>query len=55
VGGVFNGAGELVLEGIREEIKNIAPKAYLAPPRFPPAVAAARMARHHVNHVALAV
>ena len=55
VGGVFNGAGEMVLEGIREEIHRIAPKAYLAPPRFPPAVAAARMARHHVNHVALAV
>ncbi|HKO97988.1 MAG TPA: BadF/BadG/BcrA/BcrD ATPase family protein [Pyrinomonadaceae bacterium] len=55
VGGVFTGAGELVLAGVREEVKKVAPKAYLAPPRFPPAVAAARMARHHVNHVALAV
>lgn len=55
VGGVFAGAGELVLAGIRDEVNSIAPKAYLAPPRFPPAVAAARMARHHVNHVALAV
>ncbi len=55
VGGIFNGAGEMVLDGIREEVTRVAPKAYLAPPRFPPAVAAARMARHHVNHVALAV
>ncbi len=55
VGGVFNAAGELVLEGIREAVMKVAPHAYLAPPRFPPAVAAARMARHHVNHVALAV
>jgi N-acetylglucosamine kinase-like BadF-type ATPase len=55
VGGVFTGAGELVLGPMREEIKKIAPKAYLAPPRFTPAVAAARMAREHVNHVAMAV
>jgi N-acetylglucosamine kinase-like BadF-type ATPase len=55
VGGVFNAAGELVLEGIREEVMKVATHAYLAPPRFSPAVAAARMARQHVNHVALAV
>jgi hypothetical protein len=55
VGGVFGAAGELVLAGIREEIKKVAPDAYLAPPRFSPAVAAARMARQHINHVALAV
>jgi N-acetylglucosamine kinase-like BadF-type ATPase len=55
VGGVFNAAGELVLEGIREAVMKVAPRAYIAPPRFPPAVAAARMARHHVNHLALAV
>jgi N-acetylglucosamine kinase-like BadF-type ATPase len=54
-GGVFVSAGELVLGTMREEIKRIAPRAYLAPPRFPPAVAAARMAREHLNHVALAV
>jgi N-acetylglucosamine kinase-like BadF-type ATPase len=54
-GGVFVAAGELVLATMREEIKKIAPLAYLAPPHFPPAVAAARMAREHVNHVALAV
>jgi N-acetylglucosamine kinase-like BadF-type ATPase len=55
VGGVFEAAGELVLSPMREEIRTIAPKAYLAPPRFSPAVAAARMAREHLNHVALAV
>jgi N-acetylglucosamine kinase-like BadF-type ATPase len=54
-GGVFVAADELVLATMREEIKKIAPLAYLAPPHFPPAVAAARMAREHVNHVALAV
>jgi N-acetylglucosamine kinase-like BadF-type ATPase len=53
VGGVF-AAGELVLETLRNEVLRIAPKAFLAPPRFPPAVAAARMAREH-NNVALAV
>jgi N-acetylglucosamine kinase-like BadF-type ATPase len=54
-GGVFVAAGELVLATMREEIKKTAPLAYIAPPHFPPAVAAARMAREHVNHVALAV
>jgi len=54
VGGVF-AAGELVLEALRNEVQRVAPKAYLAPPRFNPAVAAARMAREHSNHVALAV
>jgi len=55
VGGVFSDGGELVLASMREEVKKIAAKAYLAPPRFSPAVAAARMAREHLNHVALAV
>jgi glucosamine kinase len=55
VGGVFNAAGELVLGAMREEVKQTAPRAYLAPPRFSPAVAAARMALEHLNHVALAV
>jgi glucosamine kinase len=55
VGGVFNAAGELVLGAMREEMKQTAPRAYLAPPRFSPAVAAARMALEHLNHVALAV
>ncbi len=55
VGGVFNAAQELVLASVREEVKRVAPNAYLAPPRFSPAVAAARMAREHLNHMALAV
>jgi len=53
VGGVF-AAGELVLEFLRNEVHDAASKAYLAPPRFPPALAAARMAREHIR-VALAV
>ena len=55
VGRVFSSAGELVLASMREELKKVAPRAYIAPPLFPPAVAAARMAREHLNHVALAV
>ncbi len=55
VGGVFAAAGELVLSPMREEIKKIAPRAYLAPPRFSPAIAAARMAHEHLNHIPLAV
>jgi N-acetylglucosamine kinase-like BadF-type ATPase len=55
VGGVFTASGELALASMREQIKAIAPQAYLAPPRFTPAIAAARMAREHLDHVALAV
>jgi N-acetylglucosamine kinase-like BadF-type ATPase len=55
VGGVFDAGGELVLGPMREQVKKIAPRAFLAPPRIPPAVAAARMARERLNHVALAV
>ena len=55
VGGVFAAAGELVLACMREEIKEVAPNAYLEPPQFPPAIAAARMAHEHLNNVALAV
>jgi N-acetylglucosamine kinase-like BadF-type ATPase len=55
VGGVFDAAQELILASMREEVKRVAAKAYLAPPRFSPAVAAARMARVHLNHMALAV
>ncbi|MEP6570565.1 MAG: BadF/BadG/BcrA/BcrD ATPase family protein [Acidobacteriota bacterium] len=55
VGGVFEGAGELVLSSLREVVCAVAPKAYLAPPKFSPAVAAARMAWEHLNHMALAV
>lgn len=55
VGGVFKAAGELVLAAMREKVKTVAPRAYLAPPRFSPAIAAARMAWEHLNHMALAV
>jgi len=44
VGGVY-GAGELVLQPMREEIKRAARKAYLAKPLFSPAVAAGMIAR----------
>jgi len=54
VGGVFDAAGDLILEPMRAVIKTVASKAFLAEPRFPPAVAAARMARAHVNQMALA-
>jgi N-acetylglucosamine kinase-like BadF-type ATPase len=54
VGGVF-AAGELVLESLRTQVHRVAAKAYLAPPRYAPAVAAARMAREHLNRIALAV
>jgi N-acetylglucosamine kinase-like BadF-type ATPase len=55
VGGVFASGGDLVLPSMSEEISRIAPQAYLAAPRFAPAVAAARMAREHLDHIALAV
>lgn len=55
VGGVFDAAGELVLKSMREEIGDVASEAQLGPPRFSPAVAAARMAWEHLNHMALAV
>jgi len=55
VGGVFRSAGELMLDPLRAEVSRIAPRAYFEPPHFAPAVAAARMARERVNHVALAV
>jgi N-acetylglucosamine kinase-like BadF-type ATPase len=55
VGGIFDAAGELVLSSLREAVKLVAPKAYFAPPRFSPAVAAARMARERLNLMPLAV
>jgi len=54
VGGVFTASGELIVERIRKEVQKIAPLAYFQPPHFSPAVAAARMAREHINHIALA-
>ncbi len=55
VGGIFKGAGELVLTPLREEIRRVAPGAFLGSPRFSPAVAAGRMAWEHLNQIALAV
>ena len=55
VGGIFKYAGELMLTPIRDEIRRVAPNAYLGPPRFSPAEAAARMAWEHLHQMALAV
>lgn len=55
VGGVFRAAGDLVLGPLAATVKRVAPRAYFEPPHFSPAVAAARMAREHINHIALAV
>jgi N-acetylglucosamine kinase-like BadF-type ATPase len=55
VGGVFRAAGDLMLDPLRAEVKKVAPRAYFEPPHFAPAVAAARMARERINHIALAV
>jgi N-acetylglucosamine kinase-like BadF-type ATPase len=54
VGGVF-AAGDLLLDPLREEITRVAPNAFLAPPKLPPAVAAARMAREHLHRFPVAV
>lgn len=55
VGGVFASSGELVLSHLREAILATAPRAHLMPPKFPPAIAAARMARANLTNLALAV
>ena len=55
VGGVFAASGELVLSHLREALLEVAPRAFLAPPKFSPAVAAARMAHERLSDVALAV
>src|SRR5690242_4637993 len=55
VGGVFRSAGDLMLDALREEVRKVAPRAFFEPPHFAPAVAAARMARERMNHIALAV
>jgi N-acetylglucosamine kinase-like BadF-type ATPase len=54
VGGVF-AAGDLLLGPLREEIKRVAPNAFLAPPKLLPALAAARMAREHLHRFPVAV
>jgi N-acetylglucosamine kinase-like BadF-type ATPase len=55
VGGVY-GAGDLVLDPMRAEIKCVAKKAYLARPLYPPTIAATRIAQAHFRDLlALAV
>lgn len=54
VGGVFS-AGELVIAPLREEIAQVAKKAFIAPPNSSPTIAAARMARVLLTDLALAV
>jgi N-acetylglucosamine kinase-like BadF-type ATPase len=48
VGGVF-GAGNLILDPVREEVSRVAPRAVLAPPLLAPAEAAARMASEQLQ------
>jgi N-acetylglucosamine kinase-like BadF-type ATPase len=55
VGGVFAASGDLILTTLKSEVQKVAPRAYFQPPHFAPAVAAARMAREHLNNIALAV
>jgi N-acetylglucosamine kinase-like BadF-type ATPase len=54
VGGVFQSSAEMVLSQLRAAILTTAPRAYLTPPKYPPAIAAARMARAHLSNLALA-
>lgn len=54
VGGVF-AAGDLLLDPLREEIARVAPHASLVKPKFPPAIAAARMAREQLHRLPVAV
>ncbi|MEP6741552.1 MAG: BadF/BadG/BcrA/BcrD ATPase family protein [bacterium] len=55
VGGVFTASDDLVLSPLADAILKTAPRARLRPPKFPPAIAAARLARAHLNNMALAV
>jgi glucosamine kinase len=43
VGGIFH-AGELLLKPLLSTIRSAAPRAFLAPPKFPPVMAAAKLA-----------
>ncbi|MFN2512722.1 MAG: BadF/BadG/BcrA/BcrD ATPase family protein [Pyrinomonadaceae bacterium] len=54
VGGVFDAGGDLVLGPMSERILQIAPLAFVAPPRMSPSLAAARIARERSNLIALA-
>jgi N-acetylglucosamine kinase-like BadF-type ATPase len=54
VGGVF-AADDLLLDPLKEEVRRVAPNAYFAPPQLTPVVAAARMAREHLQKLPVAV
>jgi N-acetylglucosamine kinase-like BadF-type ATPase len=55
VGRVFASGEELVLSQLRTALLAVAPRAFLTPTKFSPAVAAARMAHERLNDIALAV
>lgn len=48
VGGIFH-AGDLILKPLLKTIREVAPGAFLAPPKFAPGLAAARMAYRSLN------
>jgi N-acetylglucosamine kinase-like BadF-type ATPase len=54
VGGVF-AAGDLLLDALGAEVARAAPKAFVAPPHLSPTLAAARMAREHLQRLPVAV
>jgi N-acetylglucosamine kinase-like BadF-type ATPase len=54
VGGVF-AAGEFVIAPLREDLAQIAKKAFIAPPNFSPTVAAGRLAQEHLHGLPVAV
>ena len=54
-GGIFAASGEMVLSHLRAALLETAPRARLAPPKYPPALAAARMARAQLTNLAFAV
>ncbi|HEX8709594.1 MAG TPA: BadF/BadG/BcrA/BcrD ATPase family protein [Pyrinomonadaceae bacterium] len=53
VGGVF-AAGRVLLDSVREEVRQLAPGAFLAPPHLPPVIAAARMAHDRLDKLRMA-
>ena len=54
VGGVFS-AGEFVIAPLREELKRVARKTFIASPKFSPTIAAGRLAQEHLQGLAVAV
>ncbi|MDX6499356.1 MAG: hypothetical protein QOG23_2616 [Blastocatellia bacterium] len=54
VGGVFS-AGEFVIASLREELADVARKAFIAAPHFSPTLAAGRLAQEHLQGLPVAV